>query len=98
MVRYRRTPSRKRAMADSKQLDKARDAVKKKNYEYAVHLYIAHLTTSPSDVGARKELRDAERAWKKLSGSGSGFMYKAKLKAYEMQTAGINVKKDPEKA
>lgn len=85
-------------MADSKSLDKARDAVKKKNYEYAVHLFIAYLTTNPSDVGARKELREAERAWKKMSGAGTGLMYKMKLKAWETQASTINIKKDPEKA
>jgi tetratricopeptide (TPR) repeat protein len=85
-------------MADSKSLDKARDAVKKKNYEYAVHLFIAYLTTNPSDVAARKELRDAERAWKKMSGAGTGLMYKMKLKAWETQASTINIKKDPEKA
>ena len=84
-------------MADAKHLDKARDAVKKKNYEYAVTLFIAYLTTAPSDVAARKELREAERAWKRMSGGG-GFMASMKMKGYAAQAAMIGVKKDPEKA
>ncbi|MCW8140420.1 MAG: tetratricopeptide repeat protein [Planctomycetota bacterium] len=80
-----------------KHLDKARDAVKKKNYEYAVHLFIAYLTTHPADVAVRKELREAERSWKRMSGGG-GFFAGAKTKALGMKVATIAVKKDPEKA
>jgi tetratricopeptide (TPR) repeat protein len=84
-------------MGSSKQLDKARAAVKKKNYEYAAELYNLHLKMNPGDVDARKECRTAERAMKKLSGGG-GFMAKAKAKKLEIQAGAIRVnKKDPEK-
>src|SRR5258706_8182538 len=81
-------------MADTKNLEKARDCVKKKNFEYAVHLYIAHLTTNPDDIGARKELRDAERQQKKLGGGG-GFMA---VKMAGMKVMAISATRDPEKA
>lgn len=85
-------------MADNKQLDKARDAVKKKNYEYAVTLFVEYLKAQPSDVAARKELREAERAWKRMSGGG-GFMANMKMKGYGAQAAMIRVNaKDPERA
>lgn len=84
-------------MADDKHLDKAREAVKKKNYEYAVTLFISHLSANPANVGVRKELREAERAWKKMSGGG-GFLAGAKIKALGMKVSTIMVKKDPEKA
>lgn len=80
-------------------LDKARDAVKKKNYEYAVHLFIAHLSTEPGDVGARKELREAERQWKRMSGGGTGFGARLKMKGFEAKAAMIRINaKDPEKS
>lgn len=81
----------------SKQLDKARAAVKKKNFEYAAELYNLHLKAQPGDLDARKELRAAERANKKLNG-GTGFMAKARAKKVEIQASTIRVnKKDPEK-
>lgn len=83
----------------SKQLDKARAAVKKKNFEYAAELYNLHLKGNPGDLDARKELRAAERAHKKLNGGGSGFMAKARAKKIELQASAIRVnKKDPEKS
>ena len=82
----------------SKQLDKARAAVKKKNFEYAAELYNLHLKVTPGDVEARKELRAASRAHKKLNGS-TGFMAKARAKKIELQASAIRVnKKDPEKS
>lgn len=81
----------------AKHLDKARDCVKKKNFEYAIHWYLTHLKAEPGDVEARKELRQAERAQKKVSGGG-GWLGKAKNKAREMQAMGIRINtKDPEK-
>lgn len=44
----------------SKLLDKARAAVKKKNYDYALELFSQHLSAYPSEVDVRRELRDAE--------------------------------------
>jgi len=82
----------------SKHLDKARDCVKKKNYEYAVHWYLTHLKATPDDVEARKELRQAERAQKKMAGGGGGFWGKGKAKMLEMKAQSIRVNtKDPEK-
>ena len=85
-------------MASTKQLDKARAAVKKKNYEYAAELFVLHLKMHPDDIDARKECRTAERLKKKVSGGGGGFMAKAKAKKLEIQASSIRVnKKDPEK-
>lgn len=82
----------------SKQLDKARAAVKKKNFEYAAELYNLYLKVSPGDLDARKELRAASRAHKKLNGS-TGFMAKARAKKIEIMASSIRVnKKDPEKS
>lgn len=82
----------------SKQLDKARAAVKKKNFEYAAELYNLHLKVNPDDLDARKELRVSERAHKKINGGGAGFMAKARAKKLEFQAQAIRVsKKDPEK-
>lgn len=81
----------------SKQLTKARAAVKKKNFEYAAELYTLHLKVQPGDLDARKELRAAARANKKLNG-GSGLMAKMAAKKVEILAATIRVnKKDPEK-
>jgi tetratricopeptide (TPR) repeat protein len=82
----------------SKQLDRARQAVKKKNFEYAAELYNLHLKAVPGDLPARRELRAAERAHKKLNGGGTGFMAKARAKKLEIQASTVRVsKKDPEK-
>ncbi|RMG07754.1 MAG: hypothetical protein D6731_23070 [Planctomycetota bacterium] len=84
-------------MPPSKHLEKARAAVKKKNFEYAAELYLLHLKMHPGDVEARRECRSAERAMKKLKGSG-GFMAKARAKKLELQAQAIRVnKKDPER-
>jgi tetratricopeptide (TPR) repeat protein len=81
----------------AKHLDKARDCVKKKNFEYAIHWFLTHLKGEPGDVEARKELRLAERAQKKVGGGG-GLWGKAKAKARELQAMNIRVNaKDPEK-
>ncbi|MBL4844652.1 MAG: tetratricopeptide repeat protein [Planctomycetes bacterium] len=83
----------------SKQLDKARAAVKKKNFEYAAELYNLHLKITPGDLDARRELRAASRAHKKLNGGGTGFMARARAKKIEIQAASIRInKKDPEKS
>ena len=80
-----------------KHLTKARDCVKKKNFEYAVHWYLTHLKAEPGDLEARKELRAAERAQKKMGGGG-GLFAGLKTKAMEAKAASIRVNtKDPEK-
>ncbi len=84
-------------MSSSKLLDKARAAVQKKNYEYAAELFGQYLKATPGDVDARKEMRAAERAQKKLSGGG-GFMAKARAKKLELQAHAMRINKnDPEK-
>src|SRR5207237_148938 len=49
------------APATSKLVERAREAAKKKNYDYAVELFLEHLKVAPGDVEARKELRKVER-------------------------------------
>lgn len=44
----------------SKLYDKAAEAVKKRNYDYAIELFIQELTLEPNNVDARKALRAAE--------------------------------------
>ena len=44
----------------SKLYDKAAEAVKKRNYDYAIELFIQELTLEPNNVEARKALRAAE--------------------------------------
>lgn len=83
-------------MTDTRQLDKARECVKKKNYEYAIVCYTTYLQAAPADLAARKELRDAERAQKKAAGG--GLMASLNKKKLEAQAAMIRVNaKDPEK-
>jgi tetratricopeptide (TPR) repeat protein len=79
-----------------KHLTKARECVQKKNYEYAVHWFLTHLKAEPGDLSARKEMRQAERAWSKMQGSGMGRKIKAKL--LEGKASAVRIGKDPEKA
>src|SRR5712691_6115896 len=44
----------------SKLYDKAAEAVKKRNYDYAIELFIQELTLEPNNVDARRALRAAE--------------------------------------
>ncbi len=54
----------------SKILDRAREAVRKKNYDYAVELFLQHLGAYPNDVDVRRELRGCEvRRWKDSGGT-----------------------------
>lgn len=80
-----------------KNVEKARDCVKKKNFEYAVHLYLTYLTAHPDDVEIRKELRASERMGKKLGGGG-GLFASAKSKVLAGKVSLISVTRDPEKA
>src|SRR5947209_6593484 len=52
--------------APSKLVERAREAAKKKNYDYAVELYIEHLKVKPGDVESRKERRSFERIIKAI--------------------------------
>lgn len=82
----------------SKHLEKARAAVAKKNYEYAIEIFLQHLKATPGDIEARKELRAAERAQKKMGGGG-GLGARIKMKALEAKCQLIRVNaKDPEKS
>lgn len=64
----------------SKLYDKAAEAVKKRNYDYAIELFIQLLTLEPNNVEARKALRAAElRKFQELGLSpdgGAGAMLK----------------------
>ena len=63
----------------SKLLEKARAAVKKKNYDYALELFTQHLSAYPNEVDVRRELRDAEirRATELgLTSGGAGAIFK----------------------
>lgn len=77
-------------------VDKAREAAKKKNYDYAVEMYNEHLKLTPGDVDSRKELRLVERERFRLNPP--GMLSRAKIAA---QVAGVKAipvnKKDPEK-
>ncbi len=44
----------------SKLYDKAAEAVKKRNYDYAIELFLQELTLEPNNIEARKALRAAE--------------------------------------
>ena len=77
-----------------KLLDKARDGVKKKNFEYAVTLYAEYLKAHPDDVDSRKELRAAERLQMKMSGPPNIFS----RKKLEFQAQAIRPGKDASRA
>lgn len=82
--------------APSKLVEKAREAARKKNYDYAVTLYLEHLKVQPGDVEARKELRVTARERHKMSPP--GMLQRAKLAAQAKATSTLPVsKKDPEK-
>jgi tetratricopeptide (TPR) repeat protein len=84
------------APGGSKLVDRAREAAKKKNYDYAVELFLEHLKVTPGDVEARKELRFVERERFKVNPP--GMMQKMKIGAAVTQTRATPVsKKDPEK-
>ena len=55
---------------DDKMVVRAREAAKKKNYDYAVELYLEHLKLKPSNIEARKELRAVERERHKVNPPG----------------------------
>ena len=81
-------------MPAEKLLDKARDCVKKKNFEYAVTMYIEYLKAHPDDVESRKELRAAERLQLKMGGAPNIFT----RKKLDFQVQAIRIGKDPEKS
>jgi len=58
------------AMDISKLTDKAREAVQRRNYGYAIELYQQALALSPDDVETRKELRATAARHTKESGTG----------------------------
>jgi tetratricopeptide (TPR) repeat protein len=82
--------------APSKMVEKAREAAKKKNYDYAVELFIEHLKITPADIDARKELRAVERERHKLNPP--GMLQRAKVATQVAAVKAMPVsKKDPEK-
>src|SRR5438552_18338641 len=82
--------------SSDKSLEKARDAAKKKNFDYAVMLYLEILKVNPGHIVARRELRATARERFKLSPP--GMLQRAKLAAVAKTTSSLPVsKKDPEK-
>jgi len=82
--------------ASSKLVERAREAVKKKNYDYAVELFLEHLKVTPADVEARKELRAVERERHKVNPP--GMMQRGKIALMVSTARSMPVsKKDPEK-
>ncbi|RME04834.1 MAG: tetratricopeptide repeat protein [Planctomycetota bacterium] len=55
-----------------KLLEKARDAIKKRNYDYSIELYMQALHIEPDNIDARKELRATELKRAKETGVGAG--------------------------
>jgi tetratricopeptide (TPR) repeat protein len=81
----------------SKMVERAVEAAKKKNFDYAVELYIEHLKVNPGDVDARRALRIVERERFKVNPP--GFIEKAKNQAKIAGARTMPVsKKDPEKS
>ncbi len=57
----------------SKLYDKAAEAVKKRNYDYAIELFLQELTLEPNNVDARRALRAAEiKKYQELGGVPTG--------------------------
>lgn len=54
----------------SKLIEKARDAIKKKSYDYAIELYQQALGIDPDDAEARKELRATQQKRVQVEGGG----------------------------
>jgi len=78
----------------SKLLDKAREAVERRNYDYAIELYLQACKMSPDDATAARELRAVEiRVAKEKP---PGFMAKAKMvaKVGQAQTMMLSKKYD----
>lgn len=83
--------------ASSKLVERAREAAKKKNYDYAVELFLEHLKVTPADVDARRELRMVERERHKVNPP--GMLQRAKNATVVATTSKMPVsKKDPEKS
>lgn len=61
----------------SKQLEKARQAAERRNYDYAIELYMHACKMDPDNVPARRELRAVENRMAKEKGT--SFMTKAKV-------------------
>lgn len=82
--------------APSKMVERAREAAKKKNFDYAIELYLEHLKVAPGDLDARKELRAVERERFKLNPP--GMLGRAKIATRVAAARSMPVsKKDPEK-
>jgi tetratricopeptide (TPR) repeat protein len=85
------------APTTSKLVERAREAFKKKNYDYAVELFLEHLKVTPGDVEARKELRQVERERFKVNPP--GMLQRAKNASFVAAARSMPIsKKDPEKS
>lgn len=79
-------------MDTSKLVDKARQCVERRNYDYAIEQYMQALTLNPSDVNVRKELRAVQRRRVKEDGSGGFGKFLGKIKTFAISSKG-----DPDK-
>lgn len=83
------------APATSKLVERAREAAKKKNYDYAVELFLEHLKVAPGDVDARRELRKVER--ERFTVNPPGMLQRAKNATMVAGARSMPIsKKDPE--
>lgn len=76
----------------SQLLEKADKAYIKKNFDYAITLWLQHLKLKPDDLDTRQKLRKCEREAAALKGGGGGWFSKIKGKVASV----IPVGKDPE--
>jgi len=75
----------------SKLLEKAREAAERRNYDYAIELYLQACKLSPDDAQARRELRAVENRMAKEKGT--SFWAKAKTTALQAQIQGLMMAK-----
>jgi tetratricopeptide (TPR) repeat protein len=79
----------------SKLLEKAEAAYKKKNFDYAIELWLQHLKLKPDDLDCRKLLRKCSRERTALNSGGGFKKLFGKLKSTVQATIPVNAK-DPE--
>lgn len=72
-----------KAVDVSKLVEKAREAAERRNYEYAIDLYLQALKLAPDTAVARRELRAVEN--RQAKEKGTSFFGKAKTVALHMQ-------------
>ena len=71
----------------SKLLDRAREAAEKRNYDYAVELYLQACKLSPDNATARRELRAVEN--RQAKEKGTSFWNKTKTATLQVQVSAL---------